>query len=40
MQDDITELKSMVRAVINGQSSMKAELISKIETVEKNLKIR
>lgn len=37
MQSDIDELKTMVRAVINGQSAMKAELISKIEDVEKRL---
>lgn len=37
MQDDINELKTMVRAVINGQSSLKAELIAKIEATEKKL---
>ncbi len=30
MQDDIKEIKTMVRAIINGQSSMKAELLGEI----------
>lgn len=30
MQDDINELKTMVRAIINGQSSMKADILKKI----------
>lgn len=30
MQDDINELKTMVRAIINGQSSMKADILKKL----------
>ncbi len=41
MQDDIKELKTMVRAIINGQSSMKADILKKlgdrIDGVEKSL---
>jgi hypothetical protein len=37
MQNDVKQLKTMVRAVINGQSSMKTELIEKIEKLEKNV---
>lgn len=37
MKDDVKELKTMVRAIINGQSAMKAELIDKIDSVEKKL---
>lgn len=31
------DTKKMLRAVINGQSAMKSELITKIDAVEKNL---
>lgn len=30
MQDDIKELKTMVRAIINGQSSMKEDILTKL----------
>jgi hypothetical protein len=30
MQDDVKELKTMVRAIINGQSSMKADILKKL----------
>ena len=30
MQSDIDELKTMVRAIINGQSSMKADILKKL----------
>lgn len=40
MQEDIKELKTMVRAIINGQSSMKAELLTKIESSEKKIDTR
>lgn len=42
MQDDIKELKTMVRAIINGQSSMKADILKKlgdrIDNVESQVK--
>lgn len=37
MQNDINELKTMVRAIINGQSAMKAELLSEIKKVDQKL---
>ena len=37
MQDDIKELKTMVRSVINGQSAMKAELIKEIKKVDNKI---
>lgn len=37
MQSDFDELKTMVRAVINGQSAMKAELIAEIKKVDQKL---
>lgn len=30
MQEDITELKTMVRAIINGQSAMKEDILTKL----------
>lgn len=37
MQDDINEIKKMQRAIINGQSSMKAELLAEIKKVDQKL---
>lgn len=37
MQDDINEIKKMQRAIINGQSSMKAELLAEIKKVDHKL---
>lgn len=37
MQNDIKQLKTMVRSVINGQSSMKSELLTKIEKLDKKI---
>ena len=33
MQDDVKELKVMVRSIISDQSAMKAELLSEIKKV-------